>query len=141
MLRGLVGDTAFFEGIKRYYTLYRGRNVWTKDFRTVMESAAGMDLSSFFRQWLHQPGWPEYRLEWKWIEPGRSVAINISQIQSMGLFDMPLDLVLSFGSRKEIHRIRIKDTDSSFQIPAQSSPSSVEIDPDGWILKIVSVLN
>ncbi|MBN2317730.1 MAG: M1 family metallopeptidase [Acidobacteria bacterium] len=141
MLRGLVGDEAFFEGIRHYYGLNTGKNVWTKDFRESMESAAGLDLSAFFRQWLHQPAWPEYRLEWDWNDKDRAVEIRILQMQQTGLFDMPLDLVLSFGSREETRRIRIKDGDSRFRIPAPSPPSSVEIDPDGWVLKTVSTAN
>jgi len=140
MLRGMVGDKVFFEGIRNYYSLHAGGNVWTKDFRQAMESAAGMDLSVFFRQWLHQPAWPEYRLQWDWDETNREVEISIRQEQGTGLFDMPLDIVLSSGSRKETHRIRIKDKDSRLRIAAQSSPSSVEIDPGGWILKSVYVV-
>ena len=106
-----------------------------------METAAGMDLSVFFRQWLHQPAWPEYRLEWDWDERNRVVEIRVSQAQQTGLFDMPLELILLHGSRQETHRIRIKDRDSVFRIPAPAPPSSVEIDPDGWVLKSVSAAN
>ncbi len=141
MLRGLVGDEAFFEGIQYYYSLHSGGNVWTKDFRKAMETASGMDLSVFFEQWLYQPAWPEYRMEWNWDEKNRVVEIKVRQVQQTGLFDMPMELVLSFGSRREIHRIRIKDRDSIFRIPAPASPSSVEIDPGGWVLKSLYVIN
>lgn len=139
MLRGMVGDKAFFEGVRNYYSLHAGRNVWTKDFRQAMESSAGMDLSAFFRQWLHQPAWPEYRLHWGWDEANREVEIKIRQEQDTGLFDMPLDIVLSSGNRKETRRVRIKDRNSNIRIPLQWAPYTVEIDPEGWILKSVSV--
>jgi aminopeptidase N len=138
MLRGILGDETFFKGIRSYYRIYKGRNVWTEDFRKAMESAGGGDLSAFFRQWLYQPGWPEYQLSWDWIEKDASAEITIRQMQDTGLFDMPMDIVLSSGSRKEAHRVRIKDREHTFRMPLKSPPAAVEIDPDGWILKSVS---
>ena len=141
MLRRLLGDEVFFKGIRSYYSRYRSLNVWTDDFRKEMESAGDIDLSAFFRQWLYRPGWPEYRLEWDWDGTDRSVKIRILQTQHSDPFDMPLDIVLSSENRKETRRVRIKDRDSRFRIPLPWPPASVEIDPDGWVLKTVSVAN
>jgi len=135
MLRGLIGDEAFFEGIRRYYSLHAGGNVRTVDFRKAMESAGGKDLDAFFSQWLYQPAWPEYRLRWDWDDAGRAVTIHIRQTQDTGLFDMPMDIVLSSGNRKVVRRIRVSERDSSFRVQLSWPPSAVEIDPDGWILK------
>jgi aminopeptidase N len=141
MLRGVLGDEAFFEGIANYYRLYKDRNVWTKDFQKVMEMAGGVDLGTFFRQWLYQPAWPEYQLSWNWDQTDCVVEIRIRQIQTSGLFDMPVNMVVSSGGKKENHRIRIKDRDHKFRIPLLSPPSSIELDPDGWVLKTFSVQN
>lgn len=138
MLRGIVGDEAFFEGISSYYRLYKGRNVWTEDFRKAMETAGGKDLSTFFRQWLYQPGWPEYRLSWSWNRKEQVAEIRIRQEQTGELFDIPLNMVLSSGDRQETHRVRIKDREHEFRIPYPSPPAYVELDPDGWVLKSVS---
>jgi aminopeptidase N len=141
MLRGVLGDEAFFEGITGYYRLHKNRNVWTKDFQKAMEMAGGVDLDTFFRQWLYQPAWPEYQLSWNWDQTDSVVEIRIRQVQTSGLFDMPLNMVLSSGGRKENHRIRIKNREHKFRIPLLSPPSSIELDPDGWVLKTLSVLN
>ncbi len=53
MLRGVVGDEAFWSGIREYYRLYRDKNASTADFRRVMEEASGRELGWFFDQWLH----------------------------------------------------------------------------------------
>jgi len=138
MLRGILGDEAFFDGIVSYYSLYKDRNVMTEDFRKVMESTGGVDLSTFFRQWLYQPAWPEYQWSWNWNPTDHVVEIRIRQAQTSGLFDMPLDMVLSSGNLKETYRIRVKDREHKFRIPLSSSPASVELDPDGWVLKAES---
>ena len=56
MLRGVVGDEAFWSGIREYYRLYRDKNASTADFRRVMEEASGSDLGWFFDQWLTRGG-------------------------------------------------------------------------------------
>ena len=52
MLRGVVGDEAFWSGIREYYRLYRDENASTADFRRVMEEASRSELGWFFDQWL-----------------------------------------------------------------------------------------
>ena len=140
MLRGVLGDKAFFDGIAGYYRLYKGRSVWTKDFQQAMETVGEVDLETFFRQWLYQPAWPEYQLSWNWDQTDGVVVIRIRQVQTSGLFDMPLNMVLSSGGKKETYRIRIKDREHKFRMPLLSPPSSIELDPDGWVLKTLSVL-
>ncbi|MEO8200729.1 MAG: M1 family metallopeptidase, partial [Gemmatimonadota bacterium] len=60
-LRGMIGDTAFFAGIRSYYARYRDSTVLSLDFEHEMEVASGQDLAWFFKQSLEQPGFP--RLE------------------------------------------------------------------------------
>jgi aminopeptidase N len=52
-LRGLVGDVAFWAGIRRYTTEHFGRSVTTGDFHAAMEQASGMDLRAFFDRWVY----------------------------------------------------------------------------------------
>jgi aminopeptidase N len=138
MLRGILGDKTFFEGIRQYYSLYAGKNTSSEDFQEVMESASGSDLSVFFRQWLFQPGWPEYLVRWHWNESAGELELSVKQEQATGRFDMPMNVVVSAEKLQEVHRIRISSTNNRFRIPLRTKPSAVEIDPDGWVLKTVS---
>jgi aminopeptidase N len=52
-LRELVGDTAFWAGIRRYTTEHFGKSVTTADFQSAMEQASGMDLRAFFDRWVY----------------------------------------------------------------------------------------
>jgi len=53
MLRRLVGDDAFFQGIRSFYEQWKFRKAGTDDFRQVMEKAAGRDLTRFFDVWIY----------------------------------------------------------------------------------------
>ena len=65
MLRRLVGDEAFFSGLRRFYTVWRFRKAGTEDFRAVMERAAGRDLAPFFEAWIYGTGVPELRFSYQ----------------------------------------------------------------------------
>ena len=53
MLRRLVGDEKFFEGIRQFYATWRFRKAGTDDFRVAMEKASGTDLAAFFDGWIY----------------------------------------------------------------------------------------
>jgi aminopeptidase N len=139
MLRGILGNEDFFKGIRRYYRIYRGRNVLTEDFQRVMESVSGKNLNVFFRQWLYQPGWPDYQVLWHWDPKARVAVITVQQKQATGLFEMPLEISVRTGDGHETHTFFAAGRTCSFRIPMNNRPSSIEIDPDDWVLKSVSV--
>jgi aminopeptidase N len=137
MLRNMLGDEVFFDGIRRFYSLYEGRNAVTEDFQKVMEAVSGTSLSGFFRQWLYQPGWPDYRVSWRWDEG--TMEITIRQAQTSGLFDMPLEVGIRGGERRVVQIFRVSAETQTFRFPLQFRPVAVEIDPGDRLLKSVAV--
>ena len=52
MLRRLVGDEAFFAGLREFYATWRYKKAGTDDFRVAMEKAGGRPLQRFFDRWI-----------------------------------------------------------------------------------------
>lgn len=104
-----------------------------------MESVSGTLLATFFRQWFYQPGWPDYRVSWRWDGAARAAELRFHQAQTTGLFDMPLEIALSAANGREVRTVRVHEQDQVVRIPSDQPPSSVEIDPDGWVLKSLQV--
>jgi hypothetical protein len=52
MLRELVGDQAFFAGVRRFYADHRFAKAGTDDFQAAMEQASGRSLAVFFERWI-----------------------------------------------------------------------------------------
>ena len=65
MLRRLLGDEAFFSGLRRFYADWRFRKAGTEDFRAVMERTAGRDLRPFFEAWIYGTAVPELRFSYR----------------------------------------------------------------------------
>ena len=63
-LRGLLGDVAWWKGIRAYVAAHKFQVVETDDFRKAMETASGKDLKWFFDQWVYKAGHPELKVRW-----------------------------------------------------------------------------
>ena len=138
MLRDLLGDEAFFEGIRRYYARYAGGNAVTGDLQAVLEEVHGESLDWFFQQWLHNPGHPKLELDWVWDARANEVEVVIRQVQDPAwpTFRLPaeLEFVLPGGGSWRVERV-VDGREWRQRIPMQAAPTAVNFDPDGWILE------
>ena len=140
MLRGLLGDETFFKGIRLYYRSHAGESVLSEDFQKAMESVSGTGLNTFFKQWLYQPGWPEYVISWQWDATAGEADITLKQTQTTGLFDTPLDIAFSDMNHCEVHTFTVTDAVHNFRIPLKFKPEALEVDPEDRVLKSVEIL-
>jgi aminopeptidase N len=58
-LRLAVGDTAFFETLRRWAAARQYGNGTIEQFRSLAEQVSGMDLGPLFTTWLFTPGRPD----------------------------------------------------------------------------------
>jgi aminopeptidase N len=54
-LRGELGDTVFWEGLRRYVAERSGRGARSEDLRAAFEATSGRDLKPFFARWVYSP--------------------------------------------------------------------------------------
>ncbi len=137
MLRGLLGDDRFFDGIRRYYRAHEHRTSLTIDVEHAMEAASGMDLFGFFDQWLFRPGFPRFRVSSQWNADRRTSTITVEQVQSPDwpTFTLPVTLELSTATTTIRQRVDIDERTEHYEVPVDSPLRSVVLAPDGWVLK------
>ena len=140
MLRRVLGDETFFTGIRHYYANHANGNAITEDFQKAMESVAKESLETFFRQWLYQPGWPEYQVTWQWLQKTAEVELQFEQTQQTGLFDMPVEVGFQLEGRSEIRTFRISDRQQTLRSRLPSPPLSINVDPNGWLLNSATIV-
>ncbi len=58
MLRDLVGEKAFHDGVREFWRSKRFKAASWGDLRSAFERASGRDLSWFFEQWVERAGAP-----------------------------------------------------------------------------------
>ena len=138
MLRAEVGDSAFFRGVRAYWTEHRHGNAMTADLRVAVEREAERDLGWFFDQWLTRPGYATVATSWAHDTTNGSVAITVTQGERFPPFRFPL-------------RLEVEDADGEttlvqVQVPAAPSvrlslpgtwpraPRAVRVDPHTELL-------
>ena len=94
MLRGQLGDSAFFRGVRDYYLSHKHGNALSDDLRASLERSSGQTLGAFFDQWLRRPGYPEMRVALEMM-PGEHHRIAVTQSGRFGYFEFPLEVVLA----------------------------------------------
>jgi len=142
MLRGVLGDSTFFRGIREYYRRYRDSTVLSDDFRHVMEEAVGRDLDWYFRQWLRQPGYPQLDVAWRQQGVGR-VRLDVTQVQpaAWGRFRFAR-LTVEFRAADGRVARRVYSVEGNVSIlfaDLPFVPQTVTVDPDGALLLKTSV--
>ncbi len=144
MLRHVVGDSTFFDILKAYANApdLRHNSITTEQFRDLCETVAGIDLEYYFDQWIYGEYFPDYTLGW--IQSADTVTISVTQTQTTGtFFRMPIDLQVICNDTTFIQVVENSQVNESFQIalPGNSVVERVVLDPNDWILKMVTYMN
>jgi aminopeptidase N len=135
MLRGIIGDDAFWRGIQAYYRQYRDANATTDDFRRAMEETSGLDLSQFFREWLYQGGKLQYDGGWRYDDG--VLTVQLDQVQNDGYaFQMPVQVAIYSDGEPlpRIETLQVNELENSFTIAVDREVSNVVLDPQTWVL-------
>ena len=142
MARRLVGDSAFFRGIRGYYAGHRDGNATSDDLRRALEGASGRDLGWFFRQWLTRPGYPELDTKWSYDPREQRVYLEVAQRRRFGNFRLPLvvELVRRNGSILRATVDVPAQADSRIVVPIDldAPPARVILDPDASLLAAIT---
>jgi hypothetical protein len=91
MLRRLIGDEAFFAGIRRFYTERRYQKAGTEDVERAMEAASGRTLDRFFERWIYGTATP--RIAYRSTIADGAVVVTFEQLGDI-VFDLPVTVTL-----------------------------------------------
>lgn len=147
MLRGIVGDSTFFNILRTYSyhpSVAYGVAV-TEDFQAIAESVSGMDLNYFFQQWIYGENYPKYNVNWSKSQLNDSLwnlRLNISQLTNSNpaFFTMPVQIkVTRTGFADTLLTVFNNQQIQEFNIPVLGEINSVVFDPNNFILKTVNV--
>ena len=139
MLRNYVGEDNFRKGIRNYYKKYYNSTTTTNQFKTEMEVVSGMNLDTFFDQWLYKGGNMVLDGNWKFDEKKGRIEVNLNQVQNDGyLFEMPVELGISYNGKnlEKIQTVKLEKEKGRFYIASDSKPISIKIDPNTKLLAI-----
>jgi aminopeptidase N len=140
MLRDVVGDSAFFRGVRTYYRAGRHGTAVTDDLQREMEAESGQDLRWFFDQWLRRPGYVEATTSWRHDGGAGKLVLTIEQSARFGAYRFPLTVALRAADGSE-QRVRVEvpaERRAEIELPmaVAARPAAVVIDPDVKVLGV-----
>ncbi|HEX6180835.1 MAG TPA: T9SS type A sorting domain-containing protein, partial [Chitinophagaceae bacterium] len=138
----VLGDSAFFRGIRQYLEdpALRYGFAKTEDLRRNLEQVSGKNLVSFFDKWVYKEGYPDYHANWYQVNGSPWVTVKLNQTTShpsVSFYEMPV--MIEFRNATQSVRVVANHTFSGqvFSFNPGITVDTVVIDPDLWILSKV----
>ena len=131
MLQCDLGDSVFFESIRKYYATYGGKTAGTRDLQKVFEDISGKNLQQFFDQWLYNPVNPKLSINWRYDSKSKKINFDIKQLQDGDAFSLPLEIALicKDGSTVLSH-LQLSKKEETIQITSEQKPENIILDPN-----------
>jgi hypothetical protein len=131
MLRRLLGDEAFFRGLRKFYAENRFAKAGTNDLQRAMESESGRDLGRFFRQWIFDVGLP--RLRFSSAVDGQDLIVRVDQVGDV--FDVPVTVTIQYADGRVAEEvIAVTEAQVQRRIAINGAIRSVEVNQDNATL-------
>lgn len=144
MLRWELGDSTFFNVLRKYYEKFKYSNASTEDFVNVCESISGVNLTNFFDQWLNGIGKIELNYKWnsKKIANEFETIITLEQVQD-GFDEYFFHLGITFkynNGELETFRFSIDSKNVKLSVRSNKKPVEIILDPNDWLLMTMNEL-
>jgi len=141
MLRGVVGDSLFFQSIANYAQNpdFMYQDVVTEQLQEDFETTCNTDLDYFFDQWIYDEYFPVYH--YNFDQTSEKLYISIYQAQEelynrRPVFEMPVPLLLVFADGTDTTVAVWNDQQfQQFEIEVDKTVSFVFLDVEKWILR------
>ncbi len=147
MLRGVVGDSTFFDIMRTYSadTSVAYGIATTEDFQAIAESIYGQSLNYFFQEWIYGENEPTYTIDWNKSlvsDDLYDVTLKISQSVNTNppYFTMPVQIKLNTSLGDTMVTLFNNAQIQNFQFQVIGNPTSIVFDPGNWILKNNTVI-
>jgi aminopeptidase N len=136
MLRQLMGDDAFFAGLKQFYADWKFKKAGTDDLRLAMEAHTPMKLGRFFERWIGGAQPARLRFASRLSPDGRTATVRLEQVGE--LFDVPVTVSIQYGdgTTDEV-LLKVHDAVHESQIPLKGPARRLSVRDDLTIVEIV----
>ena len=134
-LRVLVGEEAFWEGVRRYTKAHSNRLVETDDLRRAFEEVTGQHLSWFFEQWVYHIHVPAVSVSQSFSDGQLQVTLKQTVSDTAPAFSLPVDVRIPVDGEDITRRLWLTDGDPAvLSLSLAEAPPYVVIDEHGGLI-------
>jgi aminopeptidase N len=143
MLRFVINnDSLFFNALKLYQNQFTDSTATIQDFKNVITSSLGpvvngMNIDTFFQQWIYLEGFPEYTLRYNQNTSGQ-VLLQANQVGSVAssvpYFITPIEVRFRSATGDTVVRFFNNSPSQLFSFNWNKTVTSVVVDPEKWLI-------
>jgi Peptidase family M28/Peptidase family M1 domain/PDZ domain len=140
MLRRKLGDEVFLNSFKLFNENNKFKFASYTDIRLAFEEVSGLDLKSFFNQWVERTGAPQLGLKEVIVDMyGNSyrVKIILTQKQKSNVFDIDIPIGIATRDGIEHFVFNMNSREQEYQMMVKSKPLKLVVDPQYDIFRIL----
>lgn len=144
-LRTYMGDVAFFNGLKYVLQQKAYKNMNSIEFRDLLQTSSGQNLTDFFTNWVFNGGWPHFSIDsvktTGTSAPYTSIVYVKQKLHGTSVLynNVPLELTfLNSAWTKEIKSIVMSGATQSFTVQTVIQPLFVGMNVDSKISDAIS---
>ncbi len=139
LLRWTMGDENFRRAMSHFLKKHAYQPTDTHDLLVAIRESTGQVLDSFFEQWIHKPGHPEFEIDYTWDAKERRVHLRIVQTQDttkgVPVFQTPVNVSVVTRKGKKTHLARIRNREERLTLDCPEPPLLVRFDEGNFLLK------
>ncbi|MCX6353060.1 MAG: M1 family aminopeptidase [Bacteroidetes bacterium] len=136
-LRGYLGDSLFFKGIKGFLDDFAFKSASSADFKTSLNKHTGKDLTDFFAGWVYAAGFPHFALDSIGISPAGAdykIEVKISQQlkKAPSIYkNTPIEIITIFeDGTMDKNSVLMQDSLAAFTFTKKKKPITAIVDMD-----------
>ena len=137
MLRGEIGEVAFWSGVKTLVAEFTSTYATWQDVERIFGRVAGKDLRWFFAQWIERPGAPVLGIAGAKVTStgipggpeGFAIEATVTQAGVPYRLRLPLSVMMANG-QTHTTLLELQGSQQSFTIAVPARPLRLQIDPE-----------
>ena len=130
MLKDLLGEEVFFQGLKEFFRRHKYAAADTNDFIRTIEEISGKDLKIFFRNWFDSYNLPELKVYRSLQKGEEGYILNLKVIQLKEVFVFPLWIEWTENGKKVKKKLIIDEKSEEFDFELKDRPEKIKINPN-----------
>ncbi len=139
MLRTMIGDEAFWQGLKDAARHGLGKRYAWSNLQQHFETASGMNLSAFFRQWIRRAGAPQLQLTDVSVMPvAAGWQVSGRLLQQEPPYTLAVPLRLESATQKYEQTLSLSGSQKRFVFTVSDRPLNLTVDPESNVFRRLS---
>jgi hypothetical protein len=134
MLRGVLGDDAFFKGLKQFQEHHRFHTVTTDDLGQAWTAVSGRDLRPYLDRWIGETELPVLHWSRQMAPSGGSWRTTVKVVAQNLPGPVPLEIAVGLRDETERTRVILPPSGGTYVIETQQRPRRVRLNDDRGLL-------